>query len=175
MGLFKKRAPAPEPMDEELTFFTVSKANKFRGLMRELLAEMGYEVQIHALHAVDAQGRGYGFRNVAARCNARDEVEWRDTIAEHLQRVLASFENPDPFENVQPGNIAKQTFARLYGENHLPKMERYPHREFAPGIVEVLALDLPDLVQMFDHDRARKFGGWEELRARGITNLGSWK
>ncbi|MFJ4168050.1 hypothetical protein ACIPY3_00925 [Paenarthrobacter sp. NPDC089714] len=139
--------------------------------MRELLAEMGYEVQIHGPHAVDAQGRGYGFRNVAARCNAQDEVQWRNTIAEHLQRVLAGFETPDPFENLQPGNIAKQTFARLYGEKHLPKMERYPHREFAPGIVEVLALDLPDLVQMFDHDHARRFGGWEALRAQGIANL----
>lgn len=158
-------------MDEELAFFTVSKANKFRGLMREILAELGYEVQIYGSHATDAKSRSYGFRNVAARCNAQDESRWRDTIKEHLQHSLAGFEAPDPFEKLEPDNIAKQTFARIYGEKHMPSLEGYPHTEFAPGIVEVLALDLPHTVQMFNHDHALKFGGREALRAQGVANL----
>ncbi|WP_369745633.1 hypothetical protein [Paenarthrobacter sp. AMU7] len=47
----------------------------------------------------------------------------------------------------------------------------YPYSEFAPGIVEMLALDLPDTVAIFSHENCRRFGGWEALRTHGIANL----
>jgi hypothetical protein len=136
-----------------------------------VFAELGFEVQIHPDDAPDAEGRGYGFWNVAANCHNQPESEWRETIREHLQRVLASFEAADPFEEMSQEEVGRQTYARLYEESSLPSLEGYPHREFAPGIVEMLALDLPETVAVFSHDHARKFGGWEALRSRGITNL----
>lgn len=51
--------------------------------------------------------------------------------------------------------------------------ERFPHREFAPGVVELLALDLPDTVAIFDHDNATRLGGWQALRDVGLDNLRS--
>jgi hypothetical protein len=62
-------------------------------------------------------------------------------------------------------------FARLYDEASVPGIRGYPHREFAPGIVEMIALDLPDTVTVFSHNNANKFGGFEALRTQGIANL----
>lgn len=53
----------------------------------------------------------------------------------------------------------------------MPGIDGYPHRDFAPGIVEMIALDLPDTVTVFSHSNANKFGGFEALRTQGIANL----
>jgi hypothetical protein len=171
VGIFKKKSPEPETADSDLTFFTVSRANEFRAITREVFAEKGLEVQVHPGHAVDDSGREYGFWNVAAACYDQPQSAWRDVIRNHLQRVLASLDAPDPFDALAPADVSEQTFARLYDEASLPGIGSYPHSEFAPGIVEMLALDLPDTVAVFSHKNSKKFGGWEALRSQGISNL----
>ncbi|MET4538312.1 hypothetical protein ABIE37_000067 [Arthrobacter bambusae] len=171
VGLFKKKKPEQEPADGDLSFFTVSKAREFRILAREVFGELGYEVQIYSDHALDAAGRGYGFWNVAASCHSLPESQWRDTIRLHLQKVLASFEAPDPFDGVTPGEVAQRVHSRLYDESTIPNPEAYPHTEFVPGVVEMLALDLPDTVAVFNREHAGRHGGWEALRSQGIANL----
>ena len=49
-------------------------------------------------------------------------------------------------------------------------VDEYPHREFAPGIVEMLALDY-DTVAVYDHERAQALGGYAALRDSGTANL----
>lgn len=171
MGIFKRKSPEAETADSDLTFFTYSKANEFRAIAREVFAQMGLEVHVHPGHAVDDSGREFGFWNVGAICYEQPQSKWRGVIGEHLQRVLASFETPDPFAVVAPQEVLKRTFARLYDEASIPGIDSYPHREFAPGIVEMLALDLPDTVAVFNHDHANKFGGWQALQRQGIENL----
>lgn len=171
VGIFKRKSPEAETADSDLTFFTVSGANNFRAIAREVFAEMGLEVQIHPGHAVDDSGREFGFWNVAAACYEQPQSSWRGVIREHLQRVLASFEAPDPFDVLASQEVARRTFARLYDETSIPGIDGYPHRELAPGIVEMLALDLPDTVAVVNHDNANKFGGWETLQRHGIENL----
>ena len=149
----------------------LSTANEFRTMAREVFAELGLEVAIYPDHAVDASGREFGFWNIAAVCNNEPQTEWRNLIAAHLQRLLTSFEAPDPFDALPPAEVPARTFARLYGESALPPLDGHPHREFAPGVIEMLALDLPDTVAVFRHENARTFGGWEALRQQGITNL----
>lgn len=168
MGIFKRKSREAETADSDLTFFTRSKANEFRAIVREVFAEMGLEVQVHPGHAVDDSRREFGFWNVGAACYEQPQSKWRGVIRQHLQRVLASFEAPDPFD-VQ--DVSRQTFARLYDEESIPGIDGYPHRGLAPGIVEMLALDLPDTVAVFNHDNANKFGGWEALQRQGIENL----
>lgn len=176
MGIFgKKRSSGKEPAQEEgpdpyLTVFSASEANDFRALTREVFAEMGFEVGIHPDHAVDSEGRKYGFWNIAALCSGLPRADWRPAIAGHLKNVLAGFDQ-DPFAALTPEDAAQQTYSRLYEESAFPSLEGYPYREFAPGIVELLALDLPDSVAMFDHQKAQQFGGWEALRNQGIANL----
>lgn len=65
MRIFKKKSE-PQAADSDLTFFTVSRANEFRTLTREVFAEMRLEVQLYPGHAVDDSGREFGFWNVAA-------------------------------------------------------------------------------------------------------------
>lgn len=171
MGLFKKKSSVAEPADEDLTFFTASKANEFRALAREVFAELGYEVQINPDHAIDADGRGYGFWNVAANCHAQPEGKWRGIIKEHVQKVLASFEAPDPFEDLTSADVTGRLYARLYDEAAIPGLDAYPHSEFVPGVVEMLALDLPETVAVFNRENAARFGGWQALREQGLANL----
>lgn len=173
MGIFKRKSPEAQTPDSALTFFTHSKANQFRAIAREVLAGLGLEVQIHPGHAVDDSGREFGFWNIGAICHGQPESTWRGLIADHLQRVLAGFEAPDPFSVLVPQDVESRTFARLYEEASIPGIGSYPHREFAPGVVEMLALDLPDTVAVFAHDNASRFGGWEALQKRGIENLRS--
>ncbi|WP_458106750.1 hypothetical protein M1D51_12605 [Arthrobacter sp. R3-55] len=160
-------------MDEELTFFTVSEAQRFRTTVREVFAELGYEVQINADHALDADGRGYGFWNVAANCHSPPESQWREIIRQHLGRVLASFDGTDPFEELTAEQASSRTYALLYQETGLPDLDAHPHRQFALGVVEMLALDLPDTVAVYARKHADTFGGWEALRTHGLANLGT--
>lgn len=171
MGIFKRKSPEAETADSDLTFFTCSKANEFRAIAREVFAEMGLEVQVRPGHAVDDSGREFGFWNVGAACYEQPQSKWRGVIREHLQRVLASFEAPDPFDVLASQDVSRRTFARLYDEASIPGIDGYPRRELAPGIVEMLALDLPDTVAVFNYDNANKFGGWEALHRQGIENL----
>jgi len=173
VGLFNRRAPDSEQPDEALSFFTSSTANDFRGVAREVFAELGLEVVIHPDHAVDDAGRQFGFWNVAAQCADERRPEWNRVVREHVERVLESMDAPDPFTDIDPSDVAQRTYARLYAEDGLPPLDKYPHREFVPGVVEMLALDLPETVAFFDHENAARLGGWEALQAQGMTNLQS--
>ncbi|WP_332601586.1 hypothetical protein [Arthrobacter sp. S2(2024)] len=171
LGIFRKKSQEPETPDPHRTFLTLSAANSFRAITREVFAEMGLEVQMQPGHAVDDSGREFGFWNVAAACHDEPQSAWRSLISAHLQRVLGSFDAPDPFEILSAADVSGRAFARLCDEANIPTLDGYPHREFAPGIVEMLALDLPDTVAIFNHKNTSKFGGWEGLRIQGITNL----
>ena len=171
MGIFRKRPAETETPDPDITFMSVSTANTFRTVAREVFAELGLEVDIYPGHALDASGRGYGFWNVAALCSTAPQSAWRSIIADHVRNVLTSFDSPNPFAGLSPAEIRNQTFARLYDESAVPGLDDHPHREFAPGLIEMLALDLPQTVTVFRHENARDHGGWEALRQQGMANL----
>ncbi|KRA32483.1 hypothetical protein ASD81_13045 [Nocardioides sp. Root614] len=134
-------------------------------------AELGLEVVIHPDHAVDDTGRQFGFWNIATQCADERRPEWRRLIREHVRRVVASLDAPDPFEGIDRDEAASRTFARLYPDDALPSLEDYPHSQFAPGIVEMLALDLPETVAVFNRENAARLGNWESIRAHGVANL----
>ena len=171
MGIFRKRPAETETPDSDITFMSVSTANTFRTVAREVFAELGLEVDIYPGHALDASGRGFGFWNVAALCSTAPQSAWRSIIADHIRNVLTSFDSPDPFAALPPAEVRNRTFARLYEESAIPGLENHPYREFAPGVVEMLALDLPETVAVFRHENARDHGGWEALRQQGMVNL----
>ena len=174
VGLFKKKVPeAPAIPDEALTFLSVAAANEFRKLVREAFAELGIEAVMHPDHAVDDTGRQFGFWNVAAQCAVEDRSEWPNTIRNHVGRVLADMDGPDPFHQLDPADAAQRTYARIYASDSFPSLDAYPHREFVPGVVEVLALDLPESVAFYRHQDANSLGGWQALQAAGIANLQS--
>jgi hypothetical protein len=171
MAFFKRSKRSSGPADGALTFMSESDAAEFRTIVEEVFAVLGLPVSVHEDHAIDAQGRQFGFWNIASQCATSEKSEWRSLIEEHLCRVLESMEAPSPFESLENDEAHYRTYARLYEESFVPDLAKYPHREFAPGIVEMLALDLPDTVAVFDHDNARSFSGYESLRRSGIANL----
>lgn len=173
MGLFSRRPKDTSPPDEALTFFTATEALEFRGLVREAFAEHGLEVQVHPDHVVDSAGREFGLWNAGATCRDGRRSRWPVTVREHVRRVLVEADAPDPFEGLPPDVAHRTAYARLYGSGWVPDLEDYPHRDFAPGLVEMLALDLPETVTVFGHEAAASAGGWERLRASGVANLRS--
>ncbi|ALX05948.1 hypothetical protein [Aeromicrobium erythreum] len=172
MGIFSRRtADRPEPMDEALTFLTVSDADRVRALLHHAFGEHGLEVTTHADHAVDAEGRQFGFWNVAATCADVDRRDWPAAVQDHVRRILESFDEEDPFEGADPDDQRRRTYARLLPADALPDLDAFPHRELAPGIIEVLALDLPTTLSIYNHENARTAGGWELLHQAGLENL----
>ena len=78
MRIFSRRtADRPEPMDEALTFLTVSEADRIRALLHHAFGEHGLEVTTHADHAVDAVGLGEDLGHPAAEIpgDAGDEYD----------------------------------------------------------------------------------------------------
>lgn len=82
-------------------------------------------------------------------------------------------DGPDPFADLTADEVSQSVYARLYEEDAIPGLENFPHREFAPGVLELLALDLPDSVAMFRRADVERFGGWQALREQGLRNLAS--
>lgn len=171
MALFGKKAAPPEPRDRALEFFTVSQADHFRTIARNAFAENGLEVDIYPDHAVDSSGRQFGFWNIATQCADARPRDWPRLLSTHVRRITESMDAPDPFQDLEADDAAARTYLRLYAADALPSFDAYPHREFAPGIVELLALDLPETVAIFDHEHANRLGGVAALRASGLANL----
>lgn len=171
VGLFSRRPRDTSPSDAALSFFTEVEAQHFRGLMREAFAERGLEVDVHPDHAVDGAGRTFGFWNAGATCHGERRSRWPSLVRDHVSRVLDEVDAPDPFESLSPHDAHRAAYARLYDTASLPTLQPYTHREFAPGLIEMLALDLPESVAVFDHEAAAAAGGWERVRAAGVDNL----
>jgi hypothetical protein len=179
MALFRRPKAESESapaMDSSLTFMTVTEAERVRALVRAAFAEIGLEVTVFLDHVRDAQGRQFGLWNVAASCHhdERDDAAWPTVISEHVRRIVASMDNPGgPFADLSAADIAARTYARLYERAGVPgNLEDYPHLDFAPGLIQLLALDLPDTVSVFKREHVDQYGGWPVLHRYGMTNLG---
>jgi hypothetical protein len=181
MGLFGRRrrrerdlSPVtPENPDDSLTFLGVEDAQRIRALVRRSFADRGLEVSVHADHVVDDSGRQFGLWNVAAACHQDDRGRggWADVVDQHVDRVLAGMDAPDPFEGLTPEAARPRIYARIYERAGIPDLTGFPHREFAPGLVEMIALDLPDSVMVFNDERVKALGGYDQLRAWGMESL----
>lgn len=61
----------------------------------------------------------------------------------------------------------------LYSERNRPaSIANYPHRVFAPGVAELIVLDLAGGPLVVSHEGAEALGGVETLRQAGLANLG---
>lgn len=169
MGWFKRSRTEQGPKDEHLPFFTIEQAEDFRGLIGQVLAEHGLEVTIHPDHAVDDQGNAFGFWNIAHHCAGSPRSTWPEHLHDYVRRLVEVLEH-DPFEGLTSEQAEESVHLRLHEPGSLGALEHIPHREFAPGIVEVLALDPPETTHFLDHDRAAELGGYEALRAAGVRN-----
>lgn len=172
MPLFRKRPTGEAEPDQALTFLSAAQAAGVRTLVRQAFAELGIEVTVLAGHVIDDAGRQFGLWNVAAACHqdGRGRRAWPKIVRHHVRQVLDSVET-DPFAELTLPQAAERTFARLYEADTVSDADAVCHRPFAPGLVELLALDLPETVAVYPVEDARRLGGEDVLRAHGLMNL----
>ncbi|MFI2373447.1 hypothetical protein [Streptomyces sp. NPDC018833] len=176
MGLFRrgpKRDGRDAPRDPEFAFFSAGEGTRFRGLVREAFAEAGLEVTVYSDMVSDSAGRQFGLGNLAAVCHndERGPRAWPELVRQHVGMVLRTMDAPSALETLPTEQIRAQLYPRVVGAEGLdPKSFGYA-RTLAPGLFEILALDLPESVMMLTDEALEPLGDLPYLRDQALYNL----
>ncbi len=170
--IFKRRR-GPAEADADLPFLTAEQAQHVRALVSGSFAERGLEVTVFGDYVQDSSERQFGLWNVAAACHNDDggPKAWPLVVGDHVRRIVAAMDAPDPFESMTDEQLLAGTYLRLYEQQSVPQPDQYPHSQFAPGLLEMLALDLPDSVAAMTREVVTRLGGYAALRERGLEQL----
>ena len=158
--------------DKHLPFLTLAEADRVRTLMRDALVARGLTVTVHGDHLRVPDGPTFGLWNVAALCHGSDPTDhaWRSVVAAHVEKLMYGYVVGDPFDGLTEDDLRSRVYARLWAEKMLPDYD-LPTVPFAPGLVEMLCLDVPGGTVPISADRVERFGGWDELHPVGRANL----
>lgn len=161
------------PRDAEFAFFSVGEGARFRAQVREAFAEQGLEVTVYADVVTDSAGRQFGLGNLAAVCHndERGPRVWPAVIRQHVGMVLRTMDAPSALDTLPPDRIRAQLYPRVIGSDGLDRKTFSYARSLAPGLSEVLALDLPESVMMLTDDALEPLGDVLGLRERAMANL----
>jgi hypothetical protein len=168
MRLFKRARPVVSA-DEHLTYFTRAQAQHFRRLIAGSFASVGRDVTVYPDHVDDRTGTTFGLWNIGALCAGHEEREWPDLIDDHVERVTTP---PRDLVDLTEGEFVTGLYVRIVdaagqsGNGHLGYA-----REVAPGLLEVLAEDLPDSVATIPGDELVLHGDASQLMEQGRDNL----
>ncbi|MCP3820862.1 hypothetical protein NLX86_23025 [Streptomyces sp. A3M-1-3] len=176
MGIFRrgpKRDRSDAPRDPEFSYFSTDEGARFRGYVREAFAEQGLEVTVYADMVKDSAGRQFGLGNLAAVCHNDDRGPrvWPEVAREHVGMVLRTMDAPSALDTLPAEQIRAQLYPRVIGsEGFNPHAFGYA-RPLAPGLHEIIALDLPESVMMLTDEALEPLGEVRELRTRALDNL----
>ncbi|HEU4513288.1 MAG TPA: hypothetical protein VFR87_09300 [Nocardioidaceae bacterium] len=174
---FWRRGQAEKPRsqpDPTFDFLTVEQAARLRELARVAFAEAGVETVPHAQHLEAVDGRQFGLWNLAAGCAQAPggEPEWPLVVREHVATTLHGLDGPD-IGQMPAEDVLALAHLRLVDAASMPPALRGSlsyARDLPGGLLEVVAVDLPDTVSMLtDEDVARV--GEAEVREAGLRNL----
>ena len=176
MGLFRrgpKRDGRDAPRDPEFSFFSADEGARFRSLVRESFAERGLEVTVYADMVSDSAGRQFGLGNLAAVCHNDDRGPraWSELVHQHVGMVLRAMDAPSALETLPPEQIRAQLYPRVVGAEGLDPRNFAYARPVAPGLYEILALDLPESVMMLTDEALEPLGDLPYLRDQALYNL----
>ncbi|MER5888247.1 hypothetical protein ABT160_30870 [Streptomyces sp. NPDC001941] len=176
MGLFRrgpKRDGADVPRDAEFGFFSEGEGSRFRAQVREAFAEYGLEVTVYADMVADSSGRQFGLGNLAAVLHNDDRGPrvWPELVRQHVGMVLRTMDAPSALDTLPPEQIRAQLYPRVIGGEGLNPQTFGYARAVAPGLYEILALDLPESVMMLTDEALEPLGDLGELRERALHNL----
>lgn len=177
MGLFRRRGPKRDgrdaPRDPEFDYFSADEGALFRAQVREAFAEQGLEVSVYADVVSDSAGRQFGLANLAAVLHNDDRGprSWPELIRRHVGMVLRTMDAPSALETLPTDQIRSQIYPRVLGsEGFDPESFGYARR-LAPGLYEIIALDLPESVMMLTDDALEPLGDLPYLREQALYNL----
>ncbi|MFC1411652.1 hypothetical protein ACEZCY_20565 [Streptacidiphilus sp. N1-12] len=177
MGIFRRglKRDGPEaPRDQELTMLSEAEAALLRVQVRAAFAESGLEVTVFAAHVTDSAGRAFGLNNLAAVCHNDDRGlrAWPGLAREHVTKLLRSLDGPDVLQTLPREQLLAQLYPRLVPSDSLANPLSYCYGPpLTEGLVEVLALDLPETVQILPEHVVETIGSPAGLRARALQNL----
>ncbi|MEU5163286.1 hypothetical protein AB0G74_27265 [Streptomyces sp. NPDC020875] len=176
MGLFRrgaKRDRSDAPRDPEFSYLSAGEGTRFRSQVREAFAEMGLEVTVYADVVTDSAGRQFGLANLAAVLHNDDRGPraWPELVRRHVGMVLRTMDAPSALDTLSTEQIRAQLYPRVLGaEGFDPENFGYARR-IAPGLYEIIALDLPESVMMLTDDALEPLGDLPYLRQQALYNL----
>jgi hypothetical protein len=176
VGLFRRgprRDGRDAPRDPEFSFFSADEGARFRAQVREAFAEKGLEVTVYADVVSDSAGRQFGLGNLAAVCHndERGPRAWPELVRQHVGMVLRTMEAPSALETLPTEQIRAQLYPRVIGADGLNPENFAYARSVAPGLYEILALDLPESVMMLTDEALEPLGDLQYLRDQALYNL----
>lgn len=164
-----KRTPPTVPMDEHLSYFTSLEASEFRRLVESSFANAGRDVTIHGGQVEDRTGTVFGLGNIAALCRGLAPSEWRGVIDDHVARVTTP---PRGLVDLSEDELRAGLYLRLARDDSVPETEALRYvRRVAPGLLELLSVDLPEAVAPLRADDVTGPGSLSKLITLGYGNL----
>ena len=160
----------PEPVfDGHLTYFTVSQAHEFRRLVAASFADVGREVDVYPDRIEDRGGTTIGLWNIGALCAGADEREWPQLIDDHVRLVATPARD---LSDVTDAEFASGLTLRLVAAASVPNPDAVGYaRAVAPGLLEVLSVDVGDAVATPSRKELSAQGPLAALVALGRDNL----
>jgi hypothetical protein len=164
--------------DERLPFLSQAEASLVRRLFRESMAERGRELVPDADgNFRDAQGSLYGLWNIAVLC--RDDrggiKAWPKLIAGYASHLLkgASADACAQVAALTPDQARGLVYLAVRRAASLgPALAGLRSApELAPGLLELLALDMPYNTVFLDDGQVARLGGRDSLREAALANL----
>ena len=166
MRLTKRTQPVP---DGHMTYFTVEQADELRRLVARSFAAVGRDVDVHPHRVVDRSGTTIGLWNNGAMCLRADEAEWPQLSDEHVRLVATPARD---FADVTEAELGAGLSLRLVDAGSVPDPDALGYaRVVAPGLLEVLAVDLGDAVATPSREELTGRGTIAGLVALGRANL----
>lgn len=164
-----KRSDTRGRADEYLTYFTREQAHDFRRLVSDSFAHVGRDVSVYTDHVEDRTGTTFGLWNIGALCAGADVRQWPVLIEDHIRRVTTPTQDLDDLSAEQ---FAAGLYLRIVDATTLPDPDDLAlKRELAPGLLEVLSVDLPDSVATPPAEELLTHGPLDDLVERGRANL----
>jgi hypothetical protein len=160
---------APRQVDEHLTYFTTTEANEFRRLVGRSFSGAGRDVAVYPDHVEDRSGTIFRLWNIGVLCRGVNPSDWPDLIEDHVRLVTTPARD---LADLSPDEFESGLFLRLVETAAVrdPDSAGYA-RAVAPGLLEVLSVDLPDSVATPSHEELAARGTLGDLLASGRDNL----
>lgn len=121
----------------------------------------------------DDGGRRFGLADLAAVCHGdhRGTRVWPGLIRRHVRLLVRTVTEPSALDALPPEQIRSQLYPRVVSGDGIDRAAFGYARAVAPGLYEILALDLPDSVLMLTDEALEPLGDLRRLRERALGNL----
>ena len=160
---------APPQRDEHLTYFTAAQAWEFRRLVERSFASAGRDVSVHSDHVEDRGGTTFSLFNLGLLCVGAPSDDWPALIEDHVRLVTTPARD---LSELSQQELEAGLYLRLVEAASVPDPDAVAYaRVVAPGLLEVLSVDLPDSVATPTREALESRGTLGELIDRARENL----